>query len=98
MLTPWKESYDQPRHHIRKQRHYFDDKGPSTQSYGFSSGHVWIKKTEHQRPDAFELCCWRRLWRVPWTAILKEISPKYSLKGLIAEAEAPILWPADAMN
>ena len=40
MLTPWKESYDQPRECIRKQRHYFVNKGPSSQSYGFSSGHV----------------------------------------------------------
>ena len=39
--TPWKESYDQPRQHIQKQRHYFADKGPSSQGYGFSSGHVW---------------------------------------------------------
>ena len=38
---PWKESYDQPRQHIQKQRHYFVNKGPSSQSYGFSSGHVW---------------------------------------------------------
>ena len=48
MLTPWKEvmevigSYDQPRQHIKKQRHYFADKGPSSQSYGFSSSHVWM--------------------------------------------------------
>ena len=41
-LTPWKESYDQPRQHIQKQRHYFSNKGPSSQGYGFSSGHVWI--------------------------------------------------------
>ena len=41
-LTPWKESYDQPRQHIQKQRHYFANKGPSRQSYGFSSGHVWM--------------------------------------------------------
>ena len=41
-LTPWKESYDQPRQHIKKQRHYFANKGPSSQSYGFSSGHVWM--------------------------------------------------------
>ena len=51
---------------------------------------IWmIKKAEHQRIDAFELCCWRRLLRVPWTArrsnqsILKEISPEYSLEGLM---------------
>ena len=42
MLTPWKESYDQPRLHIQKQRHYFANKGPASQGYGFSSGHVWI--------------------------------------------------------
>ena len=41
MLTPWKESYDQPRWHIQKQRHYFANKGPSSQGYGFSCGHVW---------------------------------------------------------
>ena len=41
-LTPWKESYDQRRQHIKEQRHYFANKGPSSQGYGFSSGHVWI--------------------------------------------------------
>ena len=67
---------------------------PSSQSYGFSSSHVWngswtIKKTEHLRIDAFELWCWRRFLRVPWTArrsnqsILKEINPEYSLEGLM---------------
>ena len=40
--TPWKESYDQPRQHIKKQRHYFVNKGLSSQGYGFSSGHVWM--------------------------------------------------------
>ena len=92
MLSPWKESYDQPRQHIKKQRHYFVNKSPSSQGYGFSSGRVWmlewtIKKAEHGRIDAFELWCWRRLLRVPWTArrsnqsILKEISPGCSLEG-----------------
>ena len=63
-----------------------------------------IKKAECQRIDAFELWCWRRLLRVSWTArrsnqsILKEISPEYSLEGLDAEAETPILWPPDAKN
>ena len=41
-LAPWKKSYDQPRQHIKKQRHYFTNKGPSNQSYGFPSGHVWM--------------------------------------------------------
>ena len=93
-LAPWKKSYDQHRQHIKKQRHSFANKGPSCQSYGFSSSHVWMweldyKKTEHWRIDAFELWCWKRLLRVPWTArrsnqsILKEISPEYSLEGLM---------------
>ena len=94
MLDPWKKSYDQPRQHIKKQKQYFTDKGPYSQSYGFSSvtygRELWaIKKAEHRRIDAFELWCWRRLLRVPWTArrsnqsILKEISPEYSLEGLM---------------
>ena len=64
-----------------------------------------IKKAGHQRIDAFELLCWSRLLRVPWTArrsnqsILKEISPEYSLEGRTdAEAETPILWPPDRKN
>ena len=67
--------------------------------YGYES---WtIKKAEHQRIDAFELWCWRRLLRVPWTArrpnqsILMEISPEYSLEGQMLKLEAPILWPPD---
>ena len=93
MLAPWKKSYDQPRQHIKKQR-YFANKGLSSQSYVFSvvmyGCESWtIKKAEQQRIDAFELWCWRRLLRVPWTArrsnqsILKEISPEYSLEGLM---------------
>ena len=61
-----------------------------------------IKKVEHQRTDDFELWCWRRLLRVPWTvrsnqSVLKEISTEYSLEGN-AEAESPILWPPDVKN
>ena len=93
MLTPWKESYDQSRDHIQKQRHYFANKGLYSQGYGFSNIHVWmwetLKKAECRRIYAFELWCRRRLLRVPWTAriskqsILKEISPGYSLEGLV---------------
>ena len=54
---------------IKKQRHYFANKGPSSQGYGFSCGHVWmswtIKKAEHRRIDAFEVWCWRSFLRVP---------------------------------
>ena len=97
-LTPWKESYDQLRQHIKKQRHYFVNKGPSSHGYGTAmvfpvvtyGCESWtIKKAERRRIDAFELWCWRRFLRVPWTArrynpsILKEISPGCSLEGLI---------------
>ena len=93
-LAPWKKSYDQPRQHIKKQRHYFADEDLSCQGYSFSIGHVWMweldcKKAEHWTTDALELWCWRRLLKVPWTArrskqpILKEISPEYSLEGLM---------------
>ena len=63
-----------------------------------------VKKAEHRRIDAFELWCWRRLLRVPWTArrpnqsILKEISPKYSLEGLMLKLKTPILWPPNAKS
>ena len=91
MLASWKKSYDQPRQHIKKQRHYFANKGPSSQSYGFSvvmyGCESWtIKKAEHQRIDALEMWYWRRLLRVPWRSnqsILKEISPGISLEGMM---------------
>ena len=81
-------------HSIFKRRHYFGNNVPSSQGYGFPvimyGCESWtIKKAECQRTDAFELWCWRRLMRVPWTArrsnrsILKEISPEYSLGGLV---------------
>ena len=96
MLAPWKKSYDQPRQHIKKQKYNITlpTKVHQVKTMVFSSGHVWceswtIKKAECRRIDAFELWCWRRLLRVPWIArrsnqsILKEISPEYSLEGLM---------------
>ena len=94
MITPWKKSYDQPREHIKKQRHYFTNKVHLVKTMVFPvvmyGCKIWtIKKAECRRIDAFELRCWRRLLRVPWTArrsnqsILKEISPDYSLEGLM---------------
>ena len=94
MLAPWKKSYDEPRQCIKKQRHHFANKGPYSQSYGLSvvmyRCESWtIKKAECQRIDAFKLWCWRRFFRVPWTArrssqsILKEINSEYSLEGLM---------------
>ena len=95
-----KNNYDQSRQHIKKQKHYFADKVPASQSFGLSSSHVWMweldrKKAECWGIDAFELWCWRRLLRVPWTAgrsnqsILKEIS-QWMFIGR-TDAEAPIL-------
>ena len=94
MLAPWKKSYDQTRQCIKKQRHHSADKGMNSQSYGFSSSHVWMweldhKEAKHWRLDAFELWCWRTLFRVSWTArksnqsILKEINTDYSLEVLM---------------
>ena len=92
--TPWKESYDQPRKHIKKQRHYFANKCCLVKAMLFPvvmhGCESWtIKKAECQRIDAFELWCWRRLLRVPRTAmrsnqsIPKKISPGCSLEGLM---------------
>ena len=55
MLAPWKKSYDQPRQHIKKQRHYFANKGPSSQSYGFSSSRVWMCELNHKKSCTNEL-------------------------------------------
>ena len=105
------EKLDQPRLHINKQRHYFANKGPSSQSYCFPvvmcGYEFWsIKKAERWRIDAFELCCWRILLRVPWTAgrsnqaILKEISLEYSLEGLKLKLQyfGYLMWRADSLE
>ena len=107
----WKESYDQPRQHIKKQRHYFANKVHLVKAmdfpvvmYGCES---WtIKKAECWKIDAFELWCWGRLLRVPWTArrsnqsILKEISPECSLEGLMLKLKLQYfgqpMWRADS--
>ena len=112
MLAPWKKSYDQTRQHITTKRHYIANKGPSSESYGFSSSlyvceSSTIKKAEHQI-DSFELWCWRRLLRVPWTArrsnqsILKEINPEYSLEGLMLKLKLQyfghLMWRTDSFE
>ena len=104
--TPWKESYYQPRQHIKKQRHYFVNKSTLSVSsrlwfFQWSCMDVsWtIKKAERRRIDAFELWCWRRLLRVPWTAkrsnqsILKELSPGCSLEGLMLKLKLQYFGP-----
>ena len=113
MLAHWKKSYDQSRQHIKKQRHYFADRGPSSQSSGFLvvmyGCKSWtIKKAERRRVATFELWCWRRLLRVPWTArkynqfILKEISPEYSLEGLMLKLKLQyfghLMWRTDSIE
>ena len=90
----WKKSYDQPRQHIKKQSHYFANKGPSSQSYGFCSSHVWMWELDHKESWLPKSWCFltvvlEKTLESPWTArrsnqsILKEISPEYSLEGLM---------------
>ena len=113
MPTPWKKSYDQPRQHIKKQRYYFANKGPSSQSCGFSSSHVWMWELDYKeiwlpKNLYIELWCWRRLLRVPWTArrsnksILKEIRPGCSLEGLMLNLQLQyfghMMWRADSFE
>ena len=104
-LAPWKKSYDQPREHIKKQRHYFANKALvkamvfPVVMYGYESG--TIKKAERWRIDAFEQWCWRRLLRVPWSASRsKLVNPKgtQSWKFIGSNDGAPILWPPDVKN
>ena len=94
MLVPWKKSYGKPRQNIKKQKHHFANKGPSSQTNGFSRGHVWMWDLDYKEswvPKNW--CFWtvalERILRVPWItrrsnqSILKELSPEYSLEGLI---------------
>ena len=109
MLTPWKEGYDQPRKHIKKQRHYFVNKGSSSQGYGFSSSHAWMWELDYKENLAPKNWCF-------WTVVLektlespldfKEIQPVHPkgnkswvfIGGTDVEAETPIFWPPDAKN
>ena len=98
--------------HIKKQRHYFANKGPSSQSYGFSSGHVWMWELDYKESWVPEnWCFWTvmlRLLRVLWTArrsnqlILKEISPEYSLEGLMLKLKLQyfchLMWRTDSFE
>ena len=108
MFAPWKKSYDQPRQHIKKQRHYSAEKGPYSQSYkSFSSRHVWMWELDHKESWMPKNWCF---WAVALKKTLespldcKEIQPVHP-KGnqswifigtTDAEAETPILWPPDA--
>ena len=109
MLAPWKKSYDKPRQHIKKKRHYLTDKGPSSQSYGFSSSYVWMWELDYKESWALKNWCF-------WTVVLektlespldcKEIQPVHP-KGdqswvfvgrTDVEAETPVLWPPDVKS
>ena len=107
MLAPWKKSCDQPRQHIKKQRHYFVNKVSSSPSYGFPiimyGCESWtIKKAECWRIDAFELWCWRRLFESPLDCKeIQPVHPKGDQSWLFigrTDAEGPILWPTDVKS
>ena len=107
--TLWKKSYDQPRQHIKKQRHHFANKGPSSQSYGFSSSHVWMWKLDHKEGWVPKNWCF-------WTVVLektlespldckevKPVNPEGNQSWIFigrtdAKAEAPILWSPDVKS
>ena len=105
MLAPWKKSYDQPRQHIKKQRHYFANKGWYSQSNGFPSSHVWMWELNHKENWVLKNWCY-------WTVVLektlespldckeiKPINPKGNQSWRIdVEAKAPILWLSDVKN
>ena len=109
MLAPWKKSYDQSRQHIKKHRHYFANKGPSSQDYGFSSGHVWMWELDYKESWGLKNWCF-------WTVVLEKtlespldskkihpVHPKGNQSWIFigrtdAEAETPILWPPDVKS
>ena len=109
MLVPWKKNYDQSRQHIKKQRHDFANKDPSSQSYGFSCGHVWMWELDYKEIWTLKNWCF-------WTVVLEKtlegpldckeiqpVHPKGNQSSILigrtdAEAEAPILWPPGVKN
>ena len=109
MLASWKKNYDQPRQHIQKQRHYFANKGLSSQSYGFSRSHVWMWELDCEETWAPKNGC---LWTVVLEKTLESpldckkiqpVHPKGNQSWIFigrtdAEAETPILWPPDVKN
>ena len=107
--APWRKSYEQPRQHIKKKRHYLPRKVHIVKAMVFPVViyvcDSWsIKKAERRRTDAFELWCWRRLLRDLWRArrsnqsVLKEISPEYLLESWMMKMKLQYLRPSDAKN
>ena len=108
-LAPWKKSYDQHRQHIKKQRHYFANKGPSSQCYGFSNCPVWIWELEYKESlTRKNLSFWTVVFEKTLESPLdckqiQPVNPKGNQSWIFigrndAEAEAPILWPPYAKN
>ena len=108
ILTPWKKSYSQPRQHIKKQRHYFANKYPSSESYVFPSSHVWMWELDYKESWAQKHWCF-------WTVVLEKtlesldckeiqlVHPKGNQSWIFTgrtdvEAESPVLWPPDAKS
>ena len=109
MLAPWKKSYDQSREHVKKQRHYFANKDPFSQSYGFSSSHVWMWELNYKESWALKDWCF-------WTVVLgktlespldskdiQTVNPKGNQFWIFigrtdAKPETPLLWPPDVKN
>ena len=108
---PWKKSYDEPRQCIKKQRHYFANKGLYSQSYGFSSSHVWMWELDHRESWALKnLCFWPVVLektlenpldrKAIQPAHLMEISPEYSLEGLMLKLQyfGHLMWRTDSLE
>ena len=105
MLAPWKKSYGQPRQYIKKQRLYFADKCPSSQSYGFSSSNVWMWKLDHKENWVLKNWCFQTVMLEKTLESpldckeIKLVHPKGNQPWIFigrTDAEAPILWPPDA--
>ena len=106
MLALWMKSYDQPRQHIKKQRHYFVNKGPSSQSYGFSSRHIWMRNLNHKESWVPNNWCFlsmvlEKTLENPLDCKINPVNSKGNQSWIFTgrtDAETPILWPPDVAN
>ena len=105
MLAPWKKSYDKPRQHIEKQRHYFANKSSSSQSYAFSHSQVWMWELDHKEGWALMLLNWgEKTLESPLDCKeIQPVRPKGNQSWILigrtdADAEAPTLWPPDVKS
>ena len=109
MLAPWKKSYDQPKQHIKKQKHYFPNKDSSSQSYGFSSSHVWMWELDYKESWALKNWCFctmvlEKTLESPLDCKkIQLVHPKGDQSWIFigradAEAETPIFWPPNGKN